>query len=29
MQITAELEQAYHIAGLEEIRVIRDRQTSQ
>ena len=29
MQITAELEQAYHITGLEEIRVIRDRQTSQ
>lgn len=25
--ITAELEQAYHITGLEEIRVIRDRQT--
>jgi hypothetical protein len=28
VQVSAELEQAYHITGLEEIRVIRDRQTS-
>ena len=28
-QITSELEQYYHVEGLEDVRVIRDRQTSQ
>lgn len=27
-QISAELSSAYHVDGLEDIRVIRDRQTS-
>jgi hypothetical protein len=28
-QVSAELRDAYHIGGLEDIRVIRDRQTSE
>ena len=28
-QISAELEEHYHVQGLEDIRVIRDRQTSE
>lgn len=28
-QVSAELRDAYHLGGLEDVRVIRDRQTSE